>query len=197
MANTVLSVQDTGWLTAKYNTLETTPHKQISGHWIQRSGWKSNINKAQHKVIGEQILQHHHADMHHVWYCCILLKPHALSYLQPRHLTRQEGAQLFQIPLSSDCCPASSVICEKVQSKLPWTKILHHTMTFSSATVFYEGTWIRSRQISASLLTHFATKLAISFIVRYELAHEGITYHFQLQYLLAKCHMGICVISEQ
>jgi len=143
MANTVLSVQDTGWSAAKYNTLETTPHKEIGRRRIQRSGWKSNINKAQNKVIGEQILQHYHANMHHVWYCCILLKPRALSYLQPCHLTRQ-GAQLFQIPLSSDCCPASSVICEKVQSKLPWTKILHHTMTFSCAMVFHEGTWIHS-----------------------------------------------------
>jgi hypothetical protein len=121
MANTVLSLPDTGWSAAKYNTLETTPHKEISGCRIQRSEWKSNINKAQNKVIGEQILQHHHADMHYVWYCCILLKPRALSYLQPRHLTRQEGAQHFQIPLSNDGCPASSIICEKVQSKLPWT----------------------------------------------------------------------------
>jgi hypothetical protein len=68
------------------------------------------------------------------------------------------------------------VICEKVQSKLPWTKILHHTITFSCAMVFHEGTWIRSRQISAILLTHFATKLAISFIFHYELVHEGF-YH--------------------
>jgi len=60
--------------------------------------------------------------------------------------------------------------------------------------VFHEVTWTGSRQISAILFTHFATKLAISFIFHYEVVHEGITYHFQLQ--LAKCDMGICVISE-
>lgn len=65
----------------------------------------------------------------------------------------------------------------------------------SCATVFHEVTWIGSRQISAILFTHFATKLAISFIFHYEVVHEGITNHFQLHYLLAKCDMGICVIS--
>jgi hypothetical protein len=118
MANTVPLVQDTGWSAAKYNSLETTPHKEISGCRIQRSGWKSNINKAQNKVIREQILQQHHADMHHMWYCYILLKPRTLSYLQQRHLTRQEGAQHFQILLSTDCCPASPSISEEVQSQV-------------------------------------------------------------------------------
>ena len=69
-------------------------------------------------------------------------------------------------------------------------------MTFSQAKVFHEVTWIGSRQISAVLFTHFATKLAINFISHYEVVHEGITYHLQLQHLLAKCDMGICV-SEQ
>jgi len=69
-------------------------------------------------------------------------------------------------------------------------------MTFSCAMVVHEVAWIGSRQTSAILFTHFATKLAISFIFHYEVVHEGITYQFQLQYLPAKCDMGICVISE-
>ena len=120
-------------------------------------------------------MQHHHADMHHVWYCCVLLKTRLLSYLQPCHLARQEGAQHFQIPLSTKCCPASSVICEKVQSKLNWTKILHHTTTFSCAMVFYEVTWIDSRQISAILPQSW--QLASSFIIRWSMKVPPTTFN--------------------
>lgn len=105
---------------------------KIQHSWInptQRNQWLLDSEiwlEKQHQQSSkqgnrEQILQHHNADMHLVWYCCTLLKPRAFSYLQSRHLTRQEGAQYFQIPLSTDCSPASSVICEKVQPKLPWT----------------------------------------------------------------------------
>jgi hypothetical protein len=68
-------------------------------------------------VICKQILQYCHADVHQVCHYCILLKLRAISYLQSCLLTTQEWALHFQIPLSTDSCLGSSVICEKVQPK--------------------------------------------------------------------------------
>jgi hypothetical protein len=83
-------------LAAKYNTIEITPHKEISGCQIQRPDKKNNPTKPLDNTIWKLILQHNQADTH----CVVLLHldktmcpllPAAMPSHQARHLSLCNG----------------------------------------------------------------------------------------------------------